>query len=251
MNIHVFVVSHGHGALLSQLAVLPLLNNKENISVYIKNNCHDDELMRFAQLHNINIINDKFGLGFGANNNYLYEQLKVNNKIQKGDYIVILNPDVKISSDVIRGLADRMESEQVSIASINLFKNDEMTIYDNSIRKWPTLKNFIYSFLGKKNETIIDKTSIDSPLKVNWAAGSFIAIRAELYEKLGGFDEGYFMYCEDIDLCYRAALLQESMIYYPEFKAVHYAAHANRTMLSKHFFWHVKSVIRFLIKKNM
>jgi GT2 family glycosyltransferase len=68
------------------------------------------------------------------------------------------------------------------------------------------------------------------------------------YRALKGFDEGYFMYCEDIDICYRAKQLATDILYFQDIKAVHLAQHSNRRVFSKHFFWHLKSIARFLLK---
>ena len=59
------------------------------------------------------------------------------------------------------------------------------------------------SFLFQKNKTIIDKFSLNEESFTDWAAGSLLLFSADTYKKLNGFDEKYFMYCEDIDICYR------------------------------------------------
>jgi hypothetical protein len=88
-------------------------------------------------------------------------------------------------------------------------------------------------------------------MTVDWAAGSFLLFRSGMYTELNGFDTSYFMYCEDIDICWRAKVKVKSpVVYLPHIKALHYAKHANRNVFSKHFYWHVKGVLRFLAKKN-
>ncbi|WP_017026544.1 hypothetical protein, partial [Vibrio rumoiensis] len=141
------------------------------------------------------------------------------------------------------------EKDQVPIAAINLFKDYDKTSYDNSVRSFPSFLQFVSSFLGGKNTSILDKKSILKPTNVDWAAGSFLAFKASYYKKLGGFDENYFMYCEDIDICYRSMKMGSPVMYYPQFEAIHLAKHANRKILSRHFYWHVSSVIRFLMTK--
>lgn len=117
---------------------------------------------------------------------------------------------------------------------------------------FPSLKHFIKSFLGLGNSSIVDKSKIIEPCHIDWAAGSFLAIQSCHYLKLGGFDEKYFMYCEDIDICYRSFLMNIPVKYYPAIHAIHLAKHANRKIFSKHFYWHFSSAIRFLLtKKNL
>nr|WP_241907167.1 hypothetical protein [Vibrio splendidus] len=167
------------------------------------------------------------------------------------DFFIVLNPDVYIESSAITKLVKKMESEKVKLATINLYKDFNKGIYDSSIRSFPTFKQFVYSFVGLGNTSIIDKANIYTSLKVNWAAGSFLAFTSEHYRKLKGFDEQYFMYCEDIDICYRSYSNGNELTYYPDVDAVHLAKHQNRKIFSMHFYWHVSSVFRFLFKKSL
>ena len=97
----------------------------------------------------------------------------------------------------------------------------------------------------KKNDTIVDR---DKPINrpIDWCAGSFMGFSIDTYHKLKGFDEGYFMYCEDIDLCYRAKSLGINIKYFENIKALHLAQHSNRKFMSKSFRWHLKSIFRYL-----
>jgi len=102
-------------------------------------------------------------------------------------------------------------------------------------------------YVGLKNNTIIDKTVIDTPTFVDWSAGSFLMFRVDLYRKLHGFNQRYFMYCEDVDICWRAkTLYAERVLFVPDLKAMHQAQFNNRRFFSRHFFWHVSSAFRFL-----
>ena len=59
------------------------------------------------------------------------------------------------------------------------------------------------------------------------------------------------MYCEDIDICNRADIVYgEKLVYIPSVKAVHLARHKNKKILSKHFFWHLKSIVRYLFVRR-
>lgn len=87
------------------------------------------------------------------------------------------------------------------------------------------------SYLGFKNNTIINKCLINEPLVVDWAAGSFLAIKAENFGKVGGFNTRYFMYCEDIDLCLRLKGNGTNLYFIHSIKAMHLAKHNNRKFL--------------------
>jgi hypothetical protein len=144
---------------------------------------------------------------------------------------LVFNPDLIADEDAIDKLIKLMLTENTQVAGVNLFKDENYSLPDNSIRNFPSLPQFVKSFLGMGNSTIINKVLVKEAKEVDWAAGSFLEFKASHYARLNGFDECYFIYCEDIDICYRSKLL-------------------NRTIFSKHFYWHVSSVIRFLMTKQ-
>ncbi|WP_237612826.1 glycosyltransferase family 2 protein [Proteus sp. G2675] len=250
MSIYISVISHGHSDLINKLSCLENLSKHYNI--IIKSNKFGDDFSKLEENINIHWINNQYNCGFGKNNNIVYSYCVKNLKMVEDDYFIILNPDVIVNYNAINALIEEMIRDKVLIATINLFKDKKNSIYDCSIRMFPSLKHFIKSFLGLGNSSIVDKSKIIEPCHIDWAAGSFLAIQSCHYLKLGGFDEKYFMYCEDIDICYRSFLMNIPVKYYPAIHAIHLAKHANRKIFSKHFYWHFSSAIRFLLtKKNL
>lgn len=247
MSIYIAVISHGHSGLINQLSSLALL--AQTYKVIVKSNKLNDDFYNLMENPNFYWINEQYHCGFGHNNNIVFEYCCSKLGMTNDDYFIVLNPDVVISSNAIEQLIIYMREYKVKLSAINLFKDAENTIYDNSIREFPSLIQFAKSFLGFNNSSILDKSKVTTTSKVDWAAGSFLAFKAGHYAELGGFDENYFMYCEDIDICFRSYLIGERVTYYPEIKALHLAKHANRKFFSIHFYWHVTSVLRFLLTK--
>lgn len=247
MTIYISVISHGHSDLINQLSCLSSLSSAYQI--VIKSNKSKDSFYNLIASKNLYWIDEKYNCGFGHNNNIVFEYCCSERGMTVDDYFIVLNPDVVITSNQIEQLINDMILNDVKLSAINLFKDTDCTIYDNSIRKFPSLIQFTKSFLGLGNSSILDKSKVLTPMQVDWAAGSFLAFKASHYAELGGFDENYFMYCEDIDICYRSHLIGERVTYFPEIKALHLAKHANRRLFSKHFYWHLTSVLRFLFTK--
>lgn len=244
-NIYVSVVSHNHLDLIESIGCVNKLRKYEDIKIVIKTNTNEIK-REFLKECGVFYINEPSYLGFGHNNNIIFDYCKRHLNMKENDYFIVLNPDVSIDKQDIDKLIKNMKTDNVKLSAINLFKNRDFSLYDNSIRKFPTLMTFIKSFLGKGNDSVYDKSQINSPQKIDWAAGSFLTFKVEHYNKLNGFDIKYFMYCEDIDICYRSMIAGECVVYYPDIKALHLAKHENRKMLSKHFLWHILSAIRFL-----
>ena len=90
-------------------------------------------------------------------------------------------------------------------------------------------------------------TSLDKKiLNKKWFSGAFLVIKKDAYKKLNGFDDKYFMYCEDMDLCYRSELLNLNFNYNVNFNIIHEGMYHSRKRI-KYFFYHCKSHILFLM----
>ncbi|MFG0729876.1 glycosyltransferase family protein [Photobacterium damselae] len=244
-KVFISIVSHGHSELIQKNMNLDELS--KYFYLIIKSNKEND---LFDIRPNVDWIDEHYGLGFGENNNYIYNYCCNILGMTENDFFIVCNPDVIIKPDVINDLIESMLNDSCMLASINLFKDSDYNIHDYSIRNYPTLKVFIKSFLGLGNSTLIDKEKIKSKTYVDWAAGSFLAFKASHYGSLNGFDTRFFMYCEDIDICFRSQIKGVKLLYYPDLKAIHLAQHNNRKILSKHMFWHITSALKFLLLKH-
>ncbi len=247
-KVFISVVSHGHGGLISSIGCLSKLSNV--FTVVVKNNCPDENLKTSSEEESFILLDEAYYRGFGFNNNYVYNYCVSNLGMKENDYFIVLNPDVDVSIESIECLIRSMKHDGSYVATINLFKEHSLTVYDNSIRRFPSLCDFFMSFVFGRNKTIIDKSLITTPEKIDWCAGSFIAIKSSSFRCVSGFDVNYFMYCEDIDLCLRLRWAGFDVVYYPSIKGVHFAQHDNRSVFSKHFIWHLKSIVRYLFVKR-
>lgn len=248
MKIFVSVVSHGHFSTIQALGVLPLLAEHENVEVCILDNVNEPGLRDWSEYSNIHYITQDKRCGFGENNNkvfdFFYGDLKVRNSV-----FLVLNPDVKICANDLFKLTELFLRDGAKIAAISLFKDFSFQTPDCSIRRFPTLHTFIKSYFFGNVSTGIEKKKLRSGDFLGWAAGSFLMFDPSHFKKIGGFDTKYFMYCEDIDICLRSWLCEGvKLTIYPNIKAVHLANHQNRKLFSKHFAWHVASVLRYLIR---
>jgi GT2 family glycosyltransferase len=87
------------------------------------------------------------------------------------------------------------------------------------------------------------------PVQADWLLGAFLFLRREMLEQLGGFDEGYRLYGEDIDLAYRASKAGWQRWYVPAAKAVHaHQAVTDRRLLTRRTLWHWRGIARFVRK---
>jgi N-acetylglucosaminyl-diphospho-decaprenol L-rhamnosyltransferase len=249
MKIFISVVCHCHEELILKLDCLSQLAKKDNITVILKNNTAltSYNLADYCKKYDIHFIDERHGLGFGENNNFIIDYAIDRLNLTEEDYFLVLNPDVYITPNAIFNAVQSAQKAKSELVTINLFKDNKLEVFDNCVRKFPSVLDFISSYAGLGNKTIIDKSKVEKSVKADWAAGSFLLFKASLYKKLGGFDPNYFMYCEDIDICWRSQkIYNQKLMFFPQIKAIHHAQHANRSLFSKHFIWHVKSMFRYL-----
>jgi len=81
-------------------------------------------------------------------------------------------------------------------------------------------------------------------LEPDWVGGMFMLFRSDLYKTLGGFDEGYFLYYEDIHLCARLRVAGMRVVLEPKAEIIHDAQRASHRDL-RHAWWHATSILRF------
>jgi N-acetylglucosaminyl-diphospho-decaprenol L-rhamnosyltransferase len=247
MKLFISIVNHNHDDLIS--ANLALKQVAKHHKVIIKSNSLASEgLKTYCHQSGIEIIQGRKNKGFSENNNEIFNFCTSNYKMDDDDYFLVINPDVTISNDEINRLIKLACKEKSDISSINLYKDKDKTIYDNSIRHHPKLSSPIRTMFKIKRNDIYDKSKILSPQKIEWAAGSFLLFKASCYTTLNGFDEKYFMYFEDADICRRANNLGMFVMYFPQIKAIHYASHKNRAIFSRHFIWYLQSSLRYHLK---
>lgn len=187
--------------------------------------------------------------GFAENNNAAVECLLSDYDIAPDDYFLFMNPDAFITKESLNNLITIAQKKLPDMFTIDLYLDKDMTKRDPSVRRFPHLTTFFSSFILNKNNTIIDRDNIDEFSTIDWCASSFFGVKVSNFKALRGFDAKYFMYCEDVDFCYRAHKLNMKLTYFPQIKAVHYAQQNSHKIISRNFYWHLCSVIRYSILK--
>lgn len=183
-------------------------------------------------------------LGFAKGHNYVLERL--NSK-----YHAIVNPDILFSEDVFKEIIEWMDNNKdvgMVIPDIRNEKGERQPVYREELTVFDMLNRYFLKNLFKqrtKKHTLQNK-DYSKPFQVPFGQGSFLVIRTELFINLKGFDENFFMYCEDADLCKRVNQVSKLM-YYPGAKVIHkwkMGSHKNKKL----FKYHVNSM-KYYFKK--
>ena len=249
MTLYVGIVSHGHDALITNNDSLQTLALQPGVRVLIQDNLSSEDLRRHARVHNYEYLASGAPAGFGANNNALFQHAALQQSVTSEDYFCLFNPDVIIDPGVMHGLIEAVLQREVRFATLNLVQNEKGNVPDLNIKRFPSLLDFAEGFFFGSNPAAYDKSKITEPCMVDWASGAFLLFRVDLFKELGGFDERFFMYLEDVDICRRAReQCGEPLWYFPQFKAVHLCQQANKKLFSKHFWWFLTSMAKYFWK---
>ncbi|PKH01846.1 glycosyltransferase family 2 protein [Psychromonas sp. MB-3u-54] len=250
-HIYISIVSHGNDDDIINNSNLKEINALENVTVIIRDNLSSQKLKEYCLSNHFVYSASGVVLGFGANNNINFK-VASNLGMNNTDWFVLFNPDLDISAAMIQKLSDSLSNSSSQLFAINLYFDDKFSKMEHSLRRFPTFLSF-FNILKRKSFTeAYDKANLADGSLVDWAAASFLVFQAELYEKLNGFDESYFMYFEDVDLCYRAnKFYNQYVVYLKNVKAIHEGGYQNRKLFSKHFRWYFSSLLRFLFKSTL
>ncbi|QQS15691.1 MAG: glycosyltransferase family 2 protein [Candidatus Moraniibacteriota bacterium] len=223
--------------------------------IIVDNSEADDFGKEFRQeFPEVIFVRNETNSGMGSGNNLGARQAR-------GSFLLILNPDTIVRPDAIRQLFDMMKNhEDMGIAGPKLLNPDGTLQYSclrfpkvwTPILRRTILGRFAPHHLGRYLMTDFDHQQTRD---VDWMMGSCLLIRADLYHCIGGFDERFFMYFEDIDLCRRAWREGLRVVYCPDAIVVH--DHARGSARSRWFIApftsrlareHIRSWIKYAVK---
>jgi GT2 family glycosyltransferase len=221
-----------------------------DFTLYIVDNASSDntvEILKtaFENEKSLKIISNDENVGFGKAHNQVIDLID-------SDYHFIINPDIIIKDDVIGKMCSYFEhNKECGMLSPDIrFPDGRRQVL---AKRNPKLKYLLASRLSKdreKNKCLREYGMLDNdmskPFRIENASGCFVGIRSELFRKLGGFDERYFMYFEDFDLARR--LSQFSQIwYYPEAVVYHEWGRDSKRN-NKLRLIHMKSTLKYFLK---
>lgn len=187
--------------------------------IYIVDNSTKENTLSFLaeEYQEVDYLRPGKNLGFGGGHNYVLKALD-------SKYHAIVNPDILLTEDSLLALIEFLEESEAGMAVPRLTDESgrlqavyrrELTVLDMAIRMF-----FASHFKKRQSYHTMQDMDYGKPFRVPFAQGSFLVIRTELFQELGGFDSRYFMYMEDADLC-RQVNTKSSLWYCPKTSVIH------------------------------
>lgn len=199
--------------------------------IIIDNNSNDGSIpavkLKFPQ---VKTIENNVNVGFGAANNQGIE-------ISNGKFLLFLNPDTLVNEKTFTKLVEFLNGNiNVGLVGCKVL-NPDGTLQLPCRRSFPTPWVSLTKVLGlskiftksklfaKYNLTYLDE---NQSYEVDAVSGSFMMMRREVYDNIGGFDTDFFMYGEDLDLCYRVQKSGKKVFYFSDTEIIHYKGESTK-----------------------
>ncbi|MFA5050712.1 MAG: glycosyltransferase family 2 protein [Patescibacteria group bacterium] len=184
------------------------------LEIIVIDNNSTDESKRFIRekFPTIKLIENDKNSGFGQANNQAA-------KIAQGDILFFLNPDTLIQENIFQKIINAFEQDsEIGIVA------PQLVLPDNSLQPWAYGKEegIMGIIKNKLKNNLLAYQLANLFTDVDWVSGAALAIRRDIFEKINGFDEKFFMYFEDRDLCLRTKKLDYKIAVLPDAKVIHF-----------------------------
>ncbi|MCK9186454.1 glycosyltransferase family 2 protein [Candidatus Gracilibacteria bacterium] len=243
-----------------RLCVEALKKSKTNFEfeiIFCDNASTDDSLkyLRTAVSNGeIKLVEPGKNLGYGSGHNFAA-------KVASGEYLLILNTDITVEEDTLQKLVDYLDahknigmvgpklmynSGEVQQSCRRDFRFSDLFIKRSFLRKiWPFKKRY--------DKYIMSDFEHDKEQEVDLITGAFMVMPKKVFDEIGGFDERYFLFMEDFDLCRKTRKAGYKIVYYPSASAMHFHKRLSDGVFFKLIFkkiswYHLASAIKYHLK---
>lgn len=223
--ITVSIVSHGQLALIRPLVEqLDRLSRPMVAKLLLTINLPEPDLLAgLAVGFPIERIENPKPLGFGANNNQAFARCET-------PWFLVLNPDIRFDSDVLAPL-------------VAAARPDAGLLTPRILEPGKSAPEQHRALITPREILVRRRPGYVRPAVPHWIPGLFMLFRSDAYRQVGGFDERFFMYGEDFDICARTQLAGWKLQVAEDLLARHDAQRASRTD-AKHLYWHLTSLLK-------
>ena len=237
MDLSIIIISFNTKKITEDCIESVIKNTKKiNYTIRVVDNASSDGSFeylskRFAKYDFIRFIKSSNNLGFAKANNLGAKDIN-------SRYILFLNSDTLIKENILYEMLEWMGKNKKTAAATCALKNKDGSFQGSGgyfptlprVFNWmffiediPFIERFVKPFHPVHLKSPFYK-SLDQFKKIrnqDWITGAFFLIRGDVFRKAGRFDEDYFMYTEEVDLCFRVKKLNYDIYYLPQWEIIH------------------------------
>jgi hypothetical protein len=198
----------------------------------------------------IRLIANARNAGFPAGNNQGFAAAR-------GRFVMTLNPDTEIVGDALARMIDYLDARpDVGALGPQLLNPDGSP--QSSRRRFPTFATALFESTwlqgvaprGVLRRYYVDDVSPELTQEVDWLTGACIVVRREALQAVGGFDESFFMYSEELDWCRRIKLAGWKIVYLPDAKVIHHVGKSSEQAVAARHIHFQTSKVRYFRKHH-
>lgn len=232
----VSIVSHGQGGLVSKLledlACCPSVSR-----VIVTHNIPEEDFTCPASLKDrVRVIRNMRRQGFAENHNQAFRHCETS-------LFAVLNPDIRLNTDPFPKLVEALVECSAGMVAPQV--RTPLGKIEDSARRFPTVSQLVVKLFGGGDGRIVLNGT--NPQPVDWVAGMFMLFQSDKFRAISGFDERFFLYYEDVDVCVRLWNAGWAVVLHPEVSVVHEARRTSRRNL-RYMAWHLSSMARYFLK---
>jgi hypothetical protein len=252
--ITVVIVSYNTRDILRN-CLLALFGNSAGIEmevIVVDNDSHDGtpDMVR-TDFPSVRLIANSVNAGFAAANNQAYA-------IASGRYIVLLNPDAYLRpSSISNGVAFMDRNPRCGLCGGKIVSQEgrlepSARRFPSAISKLLTISGVSWRFSGSPllNRHEFGGFEHDRPMDVDWVPGTFTIVRRELLDDIGFFDERFYLYYEETDLCLRAKKAGWKVFFIPDAEVMHIGGASSKTRKDKIYDSKASQVLNFRLRSE-
>ncbi len=200
---------------------------------------------RFPQ---VKLLLQTENIGFTRGNNLALKQAR-------GRNLLLLNPDTEIIGDALPRMVAYLDAHP-NVGIVGPYTRNSNGSYQSSRRRFPTLATAFFEstwLQGFAPKSMLDRFYVndappDQTLDVDWVQGSALMARREVYEQIGGLDEGYVMFSEELDWCKRAKLAGWRVVFFADAQIIHHGGKSTEQIVARRHIWFQQSKLRYFRK---
>jgi len=222
------------------------------IEILVLDNASADGTADFIQAHfpAVRLLRSGENLGYARANNLAAKQAK-------SRYLLFLNPDTWLDDDLATPIVRFLDSHPEAGGCTPRALNPDGSLQVGSVRQLPTLTPLFYDQVGLAQ--LFPRSRRFGRYRMTWwdhndqreveqAMGACLALRREVFETVGGFDESYFMYYEDVELCRAVRDAGWKIFYLPDARVYHVGGQSANQFVMKNFKEWYASMFRYFRK---
>jgi len=256
MDLSIIIVSYNYPDELRN-TLFSIFDNPPdlNYEVFVVDNASKGDNVKVIEeeFPQVRLIRNRQNIGFARANNQAI-------KLSKAEFILMLNPDIEVLDGSLNQLVDFMRRNPRASAAGGklLYPDGNLQLSCRNFYTIPTIilrrtfLNRIFPDHQLISRHLMFKWDHNNIRVVDWVFGACLIVRRSDLDKIGFLDEGYFMYFEDVDLCYRLRQAGIKTYYVPQALFIHsHRRESASGLLNKKVYWHIKGMLRFYKKFSL